>query len=468
MSVVPFNVVGMREGDSFGSGGGTSAYRAPELSASMVEEWIDGLAQVSHDLTDAERIDQITELERLKSAAAAAQARLTADLDASQRVIQQSAGVPSRRVGIGIAGQVALARREHPVRGQQHLGLAKVLVHEMPHTLNALTTGRLSEWQTMLLARETGCLSLEHRRQVDQELSADPHVLAGLGDRAIAAAAQKIALRLDPAAVVRRNATARADRRVTLRPAPDTMAYLTTLLPVEQGVAAYAALTRDADAARSAGDTRGRGQIMADTLVERVTGQSRADATPVAVQLVMTDASLLDGDPTPAHVDGHGPVPAAWARDLIAHALDTGARAWLRRLFAHPVSGRLVAMDSRQRRVPAGLASLIRARDGGTCRTPWCDAPIRHSDHTIPARADGRTAEPNLAGRCEACNHVKEAPGWRARPRARPGERHLIEITTPTGHTYRSHAPPLPGTRLPAPRRSPIEVHFCRLVLDVA
>ena len=98
MSVVPSSVVGMRDGDSFGSGGGTSAYRASELSASMVEEWIDQLAEVSHDLTDAERIDQISELERLKSAAAAAQARLTADLDASQRAVQASAGVPSRRV----------------------------------------------------------------------------------------------------------------------------------------------------------------------------------------------------------------------------------------------------------------------------------------------------------------------------------------------------------------------------------
>jgi hypothetical protein len=452
-----------------GSGeGSTTAYRAPALSASMIEEWIDHLAEVAHDLSDAERIEQITELERLKSAAAAAQARLTTDLDASQRAVQASAGVPARRVGIGIASQVALARREHPVRGQQHLGLAKVLVQEMPHTLNALLTGRLSEWQTMLLARETGCLSLEHRRQVDEELASDPHVLAGLGDRAIAAAAQKIALRLDPAAVVRRNAKARADRRVTLRPAPDTMTYLTALLPVEQGVAAYAALTRDAETARSAGDTRSRGQIMADTLVERVPGQSRADATPVAVQVVMTDASLLDGDPTPAHVTGYGPVPAAWARDLIAQALDSPTRAWLRRLFAHPVSGRLVAMDSRLRRVPEGLATLIRARDGGTCRTPWCDAPIRHSDHTIPARADGRTTEPNLAGRCEACNHVKEAPGWRARPRAGPGEQHLIEITTPTGHTYRSHAPPLPGTPSPRPPRSVLEVHFSQLRLEVA
>ena len=37
---------------------------------------------------------------------------------------------------------------------------------------------------------------------------------------------------------------AKADRRVTLRPAPDVMAQLTALLPAAQGVAACAALAR--------------------------------------------------------------------------------------------------------------------------------------------------------------------------------------------------------------------------------
>ncbi|MFC6286576.1 HNH endonuclease [Nocardioides sp. GCM10027113] len=420
-------------------------------------------------ISDAERVDLITELERLKAAAAAAQAKLTADLDASQRAAQEAAGLPARRVGVGIAAQVGLARRESPNRGAQHLGLAKVLVHEMPHTLDRLAAGDLTEWQATLLARETGCLTREHREYVDQALCADPATLDGLGDRAVAAAAQKLAIRLDQEAVVRRRAKAQNERRVSLRPAPDTMTYLTALLPVEQGVAVYAALTKAADQTRAAGDDdRGRGQVMADTLVERCTGQTEADQVPVAVNLVISDTSLLDGDPTPAHLDGHGPVPAACARDLVAQALDTGtdtgAGVWLRRLFTHPATGALVAMDSRQRKVPAGLAALVRLRDGGTCRTPWCDAPIRHTDHTTPAHADGETSELNLTGRCEACNHAKEAPGWRARPRSRPGEPHRIEVTTPTGHQHQSHAPPLPGLDRPteAPR---VEIGWADLTL---
>ena len=77
---------------------------------------------------------------------------------------------------------------------------------------------------------------------------------------------------------------------------------------------------------------------------------------------------------------------------------------------------------------------------------PYCDAPIRHHDHIIPWHNDGPTSPSNGAGLCEACNHTKELPGWKAHPR--PGPRHTIETTTPTGHTYQSNAPPLPGSSL--------------------
>src|SRR4029078_11207654 len=62
------------------------------------------------------------------------------------------------------------------------------------------------------------------------------------------------------------------DRRVTVRPAPDTMAYLTALLPASVAVAAYAALTSYTQLVVGEGDHRGRGQIMADTVVDRITG----------------------------------------------------------------------------------------------------------------------------------------------------------------------------------------------------
>ena len=119
-----------------------------------------------------------------------------------------------------------------------------------------------------------------------------------------------------------------------------------------------------------------------------------------------------------------------------------------------PATGELVGMDSRARLFPPGHRRFIQTRDD-TCRTPYCDAPIRHLDHIIPWHTGGPTTTDNAAGLCEACNHTKETPGWKARPSpeaapgsARHGTRHTIELTTPTGHTYHSTAPPLPGTPL--------------------
>ena len=514
---------------------------------------------LSEAWADPNLVDLMRVLEELKSAAAAVQARAAAVFDASQRRAQSRAGVPSGQLGRGVGAQVALARRDSPHRGNRHLGFGKALVHEMPHTLAALASGVLSEWRATLLVRETACLDLEDRHRVDELVCKDPASLEGLGDRKLIARIRSITQAIDPASQVRRNAKAVSDRYVSCRPAPDTMCFLTGLLPVAQGVAVYASLSRAADSLRASGDERGRGQIMADTLVERVTGQDTADRVPVEVQLVITDRTLLsdvlapqhqtDGDrvpcapatgpDTPAYFPGYGIVPGSWARDLIRSALgarrrqtssdreSTGkepaahpgpqpaagpmpapapgpgsmpvpapapgsalgpipgpglipgtilghaASVTLRRLYQDPLSGELTAMESKARAFPAGLARLIRTRDQ-TCRTPWCDAPIRHIDHIQPHAEGGPTSYTNGQGLCEACNHAKEAPGWNATtirttppgngsastptparptvarptPRTDPVSRHKVRITTPTGHTYTSTAPPLPGARL--------------------
>ncbi len=371
--------------------------------------------------------------------------------------MQADAGVPARRRGEGVASQVGLARRESPNRGAQHLGLGKILTTEMPHTLAALTEGWLSEWRATLLVRETACLTLGDRRAVDSMLAGHRHEIENCSDHQLVQKARKLAYELDPESVVRRNRRAVSDRTVTCRPAPDTMVYVTALVPVQQGVAMYAALRRQADSLRAAGDPRSRGQAMADTMVERVTGQATASAVPVEVQLVITDRALLHGANDPAEIAGYGVVPAEWARDLVS---DDATLLWLRRLYSAPGTGELVAMDSRARILPKGLKKFIQVRDGGICRTPWCGAPIRHGDHAIPHAAGGETSGPNTQGLCERCNLAKQAMGWRARPR--PGPRHTVEVTTPTGHTYRSTAPPLPGTTTTASRA---ELYFAHLVL---
>ena len=200
---------------------------------------------------------------------------------------------------------------------------------------------------------------------------------------------------------------------------------------------------------------------MADTFVERVTGQTTAAAVPAAVTVVMSDHALLTGADDDALLapggSGGGAIPAELARELVLASLTQTARTSLKRLYQAP-TGRLVAMESTSRCFPAGLAELVRIRDE-VCRTPWCDAPIRHTDHVSRHDDGGETAFENAQGLCEACNHAKQAPGWRARP----GPADAVHTTTPTGHRYRSlvpSRPPPPLSRMEIWFRDRLALHY--------
>lgn len=421
---------------------GSGAGGDPVRSAAVFGEWVSELGELEPGSFDeGSALEAITAIEKVKRAAAAAQARLSVHVEEQARERQRLAGTSARKLGIGVGAQIALARLESPHRGARHLALATVLTRELPHTLRGMTDGLVSEWQATLVARETACLDADTRREIDARIA---DRLGGWGDLQTEREVRKLAYAAEPGAAVKRCAQAEADRHVGIRPAPDTMCYLTALLPVAQGVAAYAALMRAADQGRAAGDERGKGQIMADTMVERLTGQASAPDLPVEVEVMMPLDTLFGAGHTPAHLSGYGAIPAALARRLVR---DTKASVWVRRLFADPSSGRLVAMDSRRRRFDGELRHFVVLRDQ-FCRTPWCDAPIRQADHAIPHRDDGSTDEANAQGLCEACNYAKEAPGWHARPTGTTVG-HLVTVTTPTGHRYTSSAPdpPVPWRR---------------------
>lgn len=418
---------------------------------------------------DGELIELLSRLESLKAAACAAQARLAVRLDRVRREHEAALGLPAARRGRGVAAEVALARRESPHRGSRLLGLAKALVTEMPHTMAALARGDLNEWRATLLVRETAVLEIADRAAVDAELAGE---MTTLSDRRLAARARQIAYRLDPGAPLKRGRHAASQRYVSLRPAPDTMAILTAYLPAADGVAAYAALRRAADTGHAAGDDRGRGQIMADTLIERLTGRSVATGPDIDIQVIMTDHALFatgaDAD-EPATLAGYGPIPAALARDLArgdrgmtsarGAAATAGAReaaaVWVRRLYADAPTGILSRVDTRRRRFTAEQRRVLILRDQ-ECRTPWCGAPIREADHVHPQAQGGPTSLSNGQGLCQRCNQTKESPGWHATTDRQPGQAPgTITLTAPSGTRYQSLPPPLrppsTGRQRPAP-----------------
>ncbi|WP_020013184.1 HNH endonuclease [Promicromonospora sukumoe] len=408
-----------------------------------------GDADVSRAV-QAEWVDLLGELESVKNAITATQARLTVALDEATRADEARQSIRAERQGRGVSNQVGAALRVSPHAGAGFVSTSRVWVTQMPHTFAALQAGVLSQWRATILVRETSHLSLEHRALIDEEICGPAHLaeLARMSTRRLIARIKELAARFDVHACVKRNARAVSERRVSIRPAPDLMVYLTALVPMAQGVQAYAQLKATADATKASGDERGVGQIMADTLIERVTNREpgHADDVPVTINLLVSDETLFAGGNQPAVVvegapTGAGVVPAPVARNLAAHAIDTDT-AWLRSIYVNP-HGRLLATTSTSRFHPQGLSSLLRAREQGICATTWCDAPIRHTDHVTPHAEGGPTSLDNGQGLCARCNHAKQAPGWSQKTTQLDGL-HAVETVTPTGHTYVSVAPTPP------------------------
>ncbi|MEH3157008.1 MAG: HNH endonuclease [Gordonia paraffinivorans] len=387
---------------------------------------------------EAEAIDLISVAESVKSSCAAVQAEQTLRMQELRSTAEAERGVPLDRRCRGLSAEVALARRVPGNAGGRHLGFARAM-GEMPNTFARLRDGSMSEWRATILVRETAYLQVEDRRVIDRALCFDPATLDGVGDRALEALAKRIAYQRDPHAVVDRNASAPKDRRVSMRPKPDAMVQLSALLPMKAGIAAYAALKQHADGLVGDGD-RTHAQVMADTLLERLTGKATADDVAVSVDVVVPADVLVGGADGAAEVTGYGPIPAETARGMIADALDADALVELRRLFAEPESGALVAMESKARIFPSGLRRFITRRDV-SCRIPYCDAPIAEIDHAHPHHDGGLTDSVNGNGLCRTHNRQKEAAGWQVTIAIDDRGTHEALIRTPTGHEHRSRAP---------------------------
>ncbi len=415
---------------------------ATEDLQSLVAE----LSAMEAAATEADAAARLTVLEDIKSACAAAQVRETARLDELRRADEELRKIPKSRQGRGLAAEVGLARKASPQKGSQYLGFARALAHEMPNTRQALADGTLTEWRATILVRETCYLTRETREEIDRRMCADPSTLAGVGDRELEAIAKKHAYELHPHAVVARKAKAEKHRRVSVRPAPDLMSQLSALLPMKQGISVYASLKKHADATIGA-DDRTHAQIMADTLVERVTGQASADAVPVAVNVVMSAETMLGGQKA-AEVPGYGPIPAAVARQLIAEGSspDGDTASTIRRLYARPSDGALVSMDSRSRCFPSALATFVARRDQ-RCRVAYCNGTVAEIDHVQPHRSGGATSADNGAGLCRLHNRVKEVSGWTYEVQTEFGLAQVIDITAPSGSTHRSASPAAVGSR---------------------
>ena len=375
-------------------------------------------------LDRAALIDGIAEYEAAKSALEAAQAEWTRVFARAEAAHQIDRGVTEPdKIDRSIAAQVGMACRVSPTEGRKRVRVARDLHDGLDHLRRQFHAGELSAHKISTIVAETAHLDRTERAQVDRLLAADG--LDGRGVGKLRDLARKLAAQVAPGKFRARCAAARTGRRVTLRLATDGMTDLTAHLPAEQGAACYAALQKAFNqiSVNPAPLTRSRGQVMADTLVERLTGQATTDDTNIDVQVVVPIEALLDPtNPLPAQIPGLGPIPT----EVITS--NTGRKTWRRLLTRH---GTVIGGDSRRRKFSGLLADLIRARDHWRCSEPYCDAPGRETDHILRWTDGGPTTFDQGRSTCQFHNQLREQPGWDVE-RVPDG----ILTTTPTGHTY--------------------------------
>ncbi|MGJ9412369.1 DUF222 domain-containing protein [Aeromicrobium sp. CF4.19] len=387
-----------------------------------------------HDFTEsdgidaADRLDAVVALDRVIANAQALQYR---HVEAMHRSRARECTLAHGDPALSVIGEVAMARKVAPDVAGTHFGNALTLA-TLPSVAAALEQGTIRDATARAIAREVEALCDDDRTVLDAEIT--PH-LAGLTPGRAARLARRLVLEIDAEAARERARRARDTQFVTLLPEADGVAMLHVRGPAEMIVAAHRELETHARGLGAAGDPRTTGQIMCQTLVERVTGLENASHMDVELGIVISAETLLGADDTPADLDGYGPIPPSVADDILGSA----PRAFYRRLITDPVTDVLTVRDPRRRRFDGPLAGMLKARDRW-CRQPGCDRRSRELDH-IEAWADGGiTVHSNGQGLCSRSHTLKHQPGWSVR--AGPDG---TEWSTPTGHTYRSPTPKLLG-----------------------
>lgn len=330
--------------------------------------------------------------------------------------------------------ELGLARRISPVTAAGHLHLGQVLLRDFPVCFAALSAGDIGLHAVRVIVAETDVLTPEQRRRIDEPIALEA---VRLTPGQVRDAVRTRALAVDPDAAAKRAAKARQEVRVGLVRKPDGMGMVFAVLPAERALTVFQTLDQHARAERRRGDPRSLQRLMAETLIARVTGLSSGHRPSVRLNVVLAASTLLGLDNHPVMLTGYGAIAPAALADVLADA-----ETWVRRMFADPVDGQVLTIDSRARKVEGLLRTFVTARDGHTCRRPFCHRPIRHVDHIDEHAGGGRTSAANSDGLCEPCHLTRHRLGWTLQ--ADPNSAR-VWWTTPTGHSYASDPPPALG-----------------------
>ncbi len=227
---------------------------------------------------------------------------------------------------------------------------------------------------------------------------------------------------------------ARSERGVWFEHDHDGMSWLNARLPSEALALASARLDAAAfERYRDVTETRSMAQLRADTLVNWLLGTGGTPSASVSVALTVPMLTLLGAGNEAAVLEGVGPIDIETARRLAAAAPS------VTRLLTEPVTGAVLAMDTKQYRPTAALRRWLRHRDV-TCTFSGCGraAASCDIDHVTAWADGGATRADNLAHLCRKHHTLKHQTRWNV-------ERDAGGATTwvsPTGYRRGADPPP--------------------------
>jgi Domain of unknown function (DUF222) len=349
------------------------------------------------------------------------------------------------------------------------LAQSHALSTALPRTLAALQAGTVSWQHAKVMVDETATLDREAAEALEAHFleAQAPNAARGCRPGEMPAYRFRRKARIwrerhHPDSIEKRHAKGVQDRCLEYTPEQDGMARVSAYLPADQAAAIWNRITAIArglqgphedrtlthlrvDVFATAALRRGNGCTRCGDSVSNGAGsdgnEAGADAgttgragvpTPRAEVLVTVPVfSLLGMTEEPAMLDGHGPIPASMARDLVANGADS-----FHRVLVDPRDGAPLEIGRTSYRLTKAMRNWLRMRDG-KCPFPGCSnhSLDNEADHLLAWHHGGTTGISNLGQPCPKHHRLKHTSGWRptaATKNEPPG------WVSPSGRKYQS------------------------------
>ncbi|OLT42428.1 hypothetical protein BJF85_23105 [Saccharomonospora sp. CUA-673] len=245
---------------------------------------------------------------------------------------------------------------------------------------------------------------------------------------------------VDPDAETAAARMAHEGRKVTLEHGVYAQSRLSADLPSDVASAAYARVDAMARKLRLSDSSRNLDQLRADVFADLLLGNSPGVQVPQSAAMVylhMPIDAALSMSETGVSIDGVGPIPATYAREIM-----TNPKSVWRKVLCDPATGNPVDLGRKSYRPNSTIRKVVEVRDR-MCVVPWCRRPARHCDFDHQkqwAKDGGSTSTDNAAPRCRRHHGLKNAPGWIHDYDPLHG---TSSVTTPLGVTYTDKREPV-------------------------